>query len=120
MNGDLGGVVIKPDQMQIVNPLLILILVPIFETVIYPCFKKSGLLTPLRRIGCGLVLCGLSFVVSGFVEIALEVITFLFRLAPININDYLFFINFSPRMQLYRVTVACNSTSSTPCLAMSA
>ncbi|XP_046631111.1 solute carrier family 15 member 2-like [Daphnia pulicaria] len=72
MNGDLGGVVIKPDQMQIVNPLLILILVPIFETVIYPCFKKSGLLTPLRRIGCGLVLCGLSFVVSGFVEIALE------------------------------------------------
>ena len=73
MDGDLGSVVVKPDQMQIVNPLLILILVPIFETLIYPCFKKSGLLTPLRRIGAGLVLCGLSFVVSGFLELALEV-----------------------------------------------
>ncbi|XP_057379153.1 solute carrier family 15 member 1-like [Daphnia carinata] len=72
MNGDLGGFVLKPDQMQIVNPLLILLLVPLFEAVIYPCFKKSGLLTPLRRIGCGLVLCGLSFVISGFLEIALE------------------------------------------------
>lgn len=74
MNGDLGGVVLKPDQMQIVNPLLILILVPLFETVIYPLFKKCGLLTPLQRIGCGLVLCGLSFVASGIVELSLEVI----------------------------------------------
>ncbi len=77
MNGDLGGFVLKPDQMQIVNPLLILLLVPFFEAVIYPAFKKCGLLTPLQRIGCGLVLCGLSFVVSGFVELALEVIKFL-------------------------------------------
>lgn len=73
MNGDLGGFVLKPDQMQIVNPLLILLMVPLFESVIYPLFKKCGLLTPLQRIGCGLVLCGLSFVVSAFVEIALEV-----------------------------------------------
>ena len=81
MNGDLGGgVVLKPDQMQIVNPVLILILVPLFEAVIYPLFKKSGLLTPLRRIGCGLVLCGLSFIVSAFVELALEVYESLFRL----------------------------------------
>ncbi|XP_045033705.1 solute carrier family 15 member 1 isoform X2 [Daphnia magna] len=72
MNGDLGGFVLKPDQMQIINPLLILLMVPLFEAVIYPCFKKSGLLTPLRRIGCGLVFCGLSFVISGFLEIALE------------------------------------------------
>lgn len=74
MNGDLGGgFVLKPDQVQIVNPLLILILVPIFESLIYPLFKKCNLLTPLQRIGCGLVLCGLSFVVSGLVEISLQV-----------------------------------------------
>ena len=73
MNGDLGGWVIYPEQMQIVNPLLILIMVPIFESLIYPLFKKCGLLTPLQRIACGLVLCGVSFVVSGFVEIAIQV-----------------------------------------------
>jgi len=73
MNGDLGGWVIYPEQMQIVNPLLILILVPIFESLIYPAFKKCGLLTPLQRICCGLILCGLSFVVSGFVEIGIQV-----------------------------------------------
>lgn len=73
MNGDLGGWVLKPDQMQIVNPLLILIMVPIFESLVYPIFKKCGLLTPLQRIGCGLIFCGLSFVLSAFVEIALEV-----------------------------------------------
>lgn len=75
MNGDLGGgVVLKPDQMQIVNPVLILLLVPFFEAVIYPLFKNTNLLTPLRRLGCGMVLCGLSFVVSAFVELALEVL----------------------------------------------
>ena len=75
MNGDLGGWVLKPDQVSIVNPLLILIMVPIFDSFIYPLFKKCNLLTPLQRIACGLVLCGLSFVVSGFVEISLEVHT---------------------------------------------
>lgn len=73
MNGDLGGWVLKPDQIGIANPLMILVLVPIFESVIYPCFNKCNLLSPLRRIGCGLVFCGLSFVVSGLVEISLQV-----------------------------------------------
>lgn len=73
MDGTLGAITIKPDQLQIVNPLLILALVPVFESVIYPCFKKCGLLTPLQRIGAGGLLAGLAFVVSGIVELQLEV-----------------------------------------------
>ena len=73
MNGEIGGMVIKPDQMQIINPLFILIMVPLFENLIYPCLDKCGGFTPLKRIGCGLVLAGLSFVVSGIVELQLEV-----------------------------------------------
>ncbi|XP_046443391.1 peptide transporter family 1-like isoform X5 [Daphnia pulex] len=72
MDGTLGATTIKPDQLQIVNPLLILALVPVFESVIYPCFKKCGLLTPLQRIGAGGLLAGLAFVVSGIVELQLE------------------------------------------------
>ena len=33
----------RPDQVQIFNPVLVLILVPIFETVIYPLLKKCGI-----------------------------------------------------------------------------
>ena len=73
MNGEIGGTVIKPDQMQIANPLLILILVPLFESLIYPLVEKCGNFTPLKRIGCGMIFCGLGFVVSGIVELQLEV-----------------------------------------------
>lgn len=73
MNGDLGGWIVKPEQMQILNPVIVMVLIPLFDHVIYPTFKKCGLLTPLQRIGSGLVLCGVSFIISAFVEINLEV-----------------------------------------------
>lgn len=74
MNGDLGGWVVKPEQMQIVNPILTILFIPLFDHIIYPLFKKCGLLTPLQRIGSGLVLCGIAFVASAFLEIHLEVL----------------------------------------------
>jgi solute carrier family 15 oligopeptide transporter 1 len=40
MNGDIGFYTIKPDQMPSINPLLIIIMIPLFESVIYPLFKK--------------------------------------------------------------------------------
>ena len=68
------GFIFLPDQMQIVNPLLILAFIPLFEYVVYPVLGKFGLLkTPLQRIVAGGVLAGLSFVVSGLLELALEV-----------------------------------------------
>jgi dipeptide/tripeptide permease len=35
-----GVLDIMPDQMQVVNPALILILLPLFNYVIYPLFTK--------------------------------------------------------------------------------
>lgn len=72
MDGTLGATTILPDQLQIVNPLFILALVPIFEAFVYPVFTKCGLLTPLQRIGVGGLLAALAFVVSGVVELNLE------------------------------------------------
>lgn len=68
MNGDLGFYVIKPDQMQTVNPLLILIFIPLFEFVIYPLFSKIGLGHPLQRLTMGGILAGIAFLISAFVE----------------------------------------------------
>uniref|UniRef100_A0A8C5FVZ5 Solute carrier family 15 member 1-like n=1 Tax=Gadus morhua TaxID=8049 RepID=A0A8C5FVZ5_GADMO len=43
MDGDFGLLVIQPDQMQTVNPILILGFVPIVDSVIYPLIAKCGL-----------------------------------------------------------------------------
>uniref|UniRef100_A0A6Q2YE83 Solute carrier family 15 member 1 n=1 Tax=Esox lucius TaxID=8010 RepID=A0A6Q2YE83_ESOLU len=43
MDGDFGITVIQPDQMQTVNPILILIMVPVMDSVIYPLIKKCHL-----------------------------------------------------------------------------
>merc|ERR1719431_2048360 len=68
MIGFLGK--IKPDQMQVVNPLLILFLLPLFDRLIYPAFAKCGLLVkPLQRMTVGGILTGAAFFISGFLEI---------------------------------------------------
>jgi dipeptide/tripeptide permease len=44
MNGRLGKFTIQPDQVQALNPILILVFIPIFETIVYPVFAKCHLL----------------------------------------------------------------------------
>ncbi|CAG0912208.1 unnamed protein product [Notodromas monacha] len=64
---------LKPDQMQVVNPLLILGLIPLFESVLYPLFHKIGVLKrPLQKMVVGMILAGAAFAVSGFVELELR------------------------------------------------
>jgi len=71
--GQLGTFLIKPDQMQVFNPLMILILIPLFDRFIYPQFAKIGLLKdPIQRIIIGGCLTGVAFFVSGFLELSLE------------------------------------------------
>ena len=80
MNGEFGegGYAFKADQMQIVNPLLILLLVPLFESVVYPAFAKCINITPLRKMTTGGILAGVAFVISAIVELQLEVTIFVF------------------------------------------
>lgn len=80
MDGNLGGWTIQPDQMQVINPFLILLFIPIFETVIYPLLAKLGLLKkPLQRLVTGGVLAGIAFIVSAIVELQIEVCTRIFN-----------------------------------------
>lgn len=75
MNGDigLGGIVIKPDQMQALNPVFVMILIPFVETVIYPVGKKCGLFTkPLQRMGIGMAFTSISFVIAAFLQMKME------------------------------------------------
>ncbi len=60
---------ILPGQVQTANPILLLTFIPLFTYFIYPFFDKIGIkTTPLRRIGAGLVLTALSFVIIAFIQ----------------------------------------------------
>jgi len=55
-------------QVQTANPILILIFIPLVNYVIYPAINKVFALTPLRKIGIGLFITALSFVVIVMIQ----------------------------------------------------
>lgn len=55
-------------QVQAVNAVMILSFIPLFQYVIYPAISRMFPLTPLRKIGLGLVVTGGSFLVSAWIE----------------------------------------------------
>ncbi|XP_063872254.1 solute carrier family 15 member 1-like isoform X2 [Scylla paramamosain] len=73
MDGTIGSWTLKPDQMQVVNPLLILLMIPLFDRVVYPLLGYCNLLKrQLPRMFTGGVLAGVAFIVSGCLELQLE------------------------------------------------
>lgn len=63
---------ILPSQIQAANPLLILLLVPFFSRVVYPWIERRVRLTPLRKIGLGMVLAATSFAVAAVIQGAID------------------------------------------------
>ncbi|MGQ0502762.1 MAG: POT-type proton-dependent oligopeptide transporter [Panacagrimonas sp.] len=57
-----------PAQIQVVNGLFILLLVPVFSYGIYPLLGRFFTVTPLRKIGIGLFVCASSFVIIAGIE----------------------------------------------------
>jgi POT family proton-dependent oligopeptide transporter len=66
------GFHVLPEQVQILNPILILILVPVFNYWLYPLIDRVFPLTPLRKIGIGLFVTALSFVVLWWIQIQVD------------------------------------------------
>lgn len=77
MDGSINGwFTVQPDQMQTINPVLCLIFIPIFESAIYPFFHKIRLIrTPLQKLSWGGILAAVAFLISGFLELQIEVIS---------------------------------------------
>jgi proton-dependent oligopeptide transporter, POT family len=60
----------EPAQMQLVNPALVMLLIPFTTGVVYPFFKRLGWeLTPLRRMPIGMALGATSFVIAGLLNL---------------------------------------------------
>jgi len=61
METNILGIPFFPSQFQMLNPIMILILIPLFTFIIYPAINKIFHLTPLRKIGIGLFIMVAAF-----------------------------------------------------------
>ena len=58
-----------PGQVQTFNPIFLLLFIPVFNYWVYPYLDSIGIkTTPLRRLGAGLVLTALSFVIIAIIQ----------------------------------------------------
>jgi POT family proton-dependent oligopeptide transporter len=73
-----GNVMTKPDwfqssQMQALNPLLVMLLIPFNNLVLYPALKRFGYeMTALRRMTAGIAFSGLAWIAVGLMQVVLD------------------------------------------------
>lgn len=103
MNGNIGFYVIKPDQMIVLNSILVLILIPFFERIGYKFLEKFGIKTMLQRMIFGNCCTIVAFIIAAVLENQIEAneISMLwqfpqfFILAIAEIFTYLSHLNFT-------------------------
>lgn len=72
MDRHVFGMELLPAQIQSVSPLLTIVLVPILSYGVYPSLGRLIRLTPLHKIGLGLLTSIPAFLVSAWIEIQLR------------------------------------------------
>ncbi len=63
-----AGITWLPSQVQAVNAIMVLFFIPLFQYGIYPAISRVFPLTPLRKIGLGIFVAGISFLISAWIE----------------------------------------------------
>lgn len=58
------GLTLQPEMLQAFNPIMVMLLIPFCVFYIYPKFK----LNPIKRIGYGMFIAGISFILVGVLE----------------------------------------------------
>ena len=65
--------ILEPAQMQALNPLLVMLLIPFNNIVLYPLLRRLGfVVTALRRMGWGIAISGVSWIVAGVLQLWLD------------------------------------------------
>jgi len=72
MDRHLFGVDWLSSQIQTVNPIFILIMLPVFSYWLYPLVEKVVPLTPLRKIGAGLFVTAASFFIVALIQTRID------------------------------------------------
>ncbi len=72
MDRNVFGWELNPAESQATNPLLVMLLIPLFTLVVYPWVSRRWEMTPLRRIGVGLMITPISFVIPAYLQRAID------------------------------------------------
>jgi POT family proton-dependent oligopeptide transporter len=60
-------------QMQALNPLLIMLVIPLNNIVLYPALRRFGYdPTPLRRMGWGIAFAGAAWIFAGAIQLRID------------------------------------------------
>ncbi len=68
MNCTFLGITWLESQVQAINPLLILVFIPLFAYVVYPLASKVVTLTATRKLFCGFVLTVAAFSIASYAQ----------------------------------------------------
>jgi len=72
MNRYLFGYEVLPAQIQAANPLLVMLLIPVFSYRVYPAIDRVFPLTPLRKIAIGLFVAAAAFAIPTGLQLAID------------------------------------------------
>lgn len=72
MDREVLGIEILPAQLQATNPLLVMLLIPVFSYWVYPFIERFYRLTELRKISMGLFLTVLAFAIPALVQMRID------------------------------------------------
>lgn len=68
LNGNVGFYDIKPDQISVILPLMVMVFIALNDIVIYPMIKHIGIKTDTQRLVVGAFSGALAFVAAGILE----------------------------------------------------
>jgi proton-dependent oligopeptide transporter, POT family len=63
----------EPAQMQALNPLLVMLIIPFNNIVLYPALRRAGFNpTPLKRMGWGISFSGFAWIGAGMIQLHID------------------------------------------------
>ena len=65
--------VTEPAQMQALNPIMVIVLIPFNNLVLYPLLRRLGFeVTALKRMGWGIAFSGIAWVFAGWLQLSID------------------------------------------------
>ncbi len=72
MDREILGMELLPAQIQATNPLLVMLLIPLFSYLVYPTINRFYLLSELRKIAIGLFVTVAAFAIPTWVQVSID------------------------------------------------